>query len=67
MASGPLSGIRILEFSGIGPGPFRGMLLSDLGADIPRIDRKDGDRGEKTRVTRRASSSTGHAGGFDTP
>lgn len=35
----PLSGIRILEFAGIGPGPFCGMLLSDLGADVVRIDR----------------------------
>src|ERR1700681_312209 len=36
---GPLQGIRILEFAGIGPVPFAGMLLSDLGADIVRIDR----------------------------
>jgi alpha-methylacyl-CoA racemase len=36
---GPLKGIRILEFAGIGPVPFAGMLLSDLGADIVRIDR----------------------------
>jgi len=35
----PLSGIRILEFAGIGPGPFCGMLLSDLGADVVRVDR----------------------------
>lgn len=39
MASGPLTGIRIVEFQGIGPGPFCGMLLSDLGADVVRIDR----------------------------
>src|ERR1700744_2851486 len=38
-SGGPLSGIRILEFAGIGPVPFAGMLLSDLGADIVRIDR----------------------------
>ncbi len=57
MASGPLNGVRILEFNGIGPGPFCGMLLSDLGADILRIDRKDGDRGEKTHVTRRGRKS----------
>jgi alpha-methylacyl-CoA racemase len=37
--SGPLSGLRIVEFAGIGPGPFCGMLLSDLGADIIRVDR----------------------------
>ncbi len=37
--AGPLSGIRIVELAGIGPGPFSGMLLSDLGADIIRVDR----------------------------
>ena len=37
--AGPLSGIRILEIAGIGPGPFAAMLLADLGADILRIDR----------------------------
>jgi alpha-methylacyl-CoA racemase len=36
--SGPLSGVRVVEFEGIGPGPFCGMLLSDLGADVIRID-----------------------------
>jgi alpha-methylacyl-CoA racemase len=36
---GPLSGIKIVELAGIGPGPFAGMLLSDMGADIVRIDR----------------------------
>ena len=36
---GPLQGIRIIEFQGIGPGPFCGMILSDMGADIVRIDR----------------------------
>jgi alpha-methylacyl-CoA racemase len=36
---GPLSGIRILEIAGIGPGPFAAMMLSDMGADILRIDR----------------------------
>src|SRR5438132_2166080 len=36
---GPLSGVKIVELAGIGPGPFAGMLLSDMGADILRIDR----------------------------
>jgi alpha-methylacyl-CoA racemase len=36
--SGPLEGVRIVEFEGIGPGPFSGMLLSDMGADVIRID-----------------------------
>lgn len=39
MASGPLAGVKVVEFAGIGPGPFCGMLLSDLGADVVRIDR----------------------------
>jgi alpha-methylacyl-CoA racemase len=36
---GPLTGVKIVELAGIGPGPFAGMLLSDMGADIVRIDR----------------------------
>jgi alpha-methylacyl-CoA racemase len=36
---GPLNGVRVLELGGIGPGPFAGMLLADLGADVIRIDR----------------------------
>ncbi len=36
---GPLSGYRILEFSGIGPGPYAGQLLADLGADLICIER----------------------------
>jgi alpha-methylacyl-CoA racemase len=36
---GPLSGIKILEFQGIGPGPFCTMMLSDMGAEVVRIDR----------------------------
>lgn len=39
--SGPLAGVRIVEFAGLGPGPFACMLLSDLGADVVRIDRPD--------------------------
>ncbi len=42
MASGPLDGVKVLEFAGIGPGPFCCMLLSDMGADVVRIDRKGG-------------------------
>jgi alpha-methylacyl-CoA racemase len=36
---GPLSGITVIEIAGIGPGPYCGMLLADLGADVIRIDR----------------------------
>jgi len=38
-ASGPLKGYRIIELAGIGPAPFAAMVLSDLGADVVRIDR----------------------------
>ena len=37
--SGPLSGMKVLEVAGIGPGPFCGMMLADLGADILRVER----------------------------
>src|SRR3546814_6801722 len=40
--AGPLSGIRIIEFAGIGPGPFCGMMLADHGAEVIRIDRPGG-------------------------
>jgi alpha-methylacyl-CoA racemase len=36
---GPLAGIRIVELAGIGPGPFCAMLLSDMGAEVVRVDR----------------------------
>ncbi|MFO1398325.1 MAG: CaiB/BaiF CoA-transferase family protein [Burkholderiales bacterium] len=36
---GPLSGIRVLEFDAIGPGPFCGMMLADMGADVLLVDR----------------------------
>lgn len=37
--SGPLAGLKILELGGIGPGPFAGMLLGDMGAEVLRVDR----------------------------
>jgi alpha-methylacyl-CoA racemase len=37
--SGPLHGVRVLEFAGLGPGPFAVMMLSDMGAEVVRIDR----------------------------
>jgi len=39
VGKGPLSGVRIVEFAGIGPGPFCCMILADMGAEIIRIDR----------------------------
>src|SRR5205814_4223176 len=36
---GPLSNVKVIEIAGIGPGPFAAMLLSDMGADVVRVDR----------------------------
>ncbi len=40
---GPLAGIRVVEFAGIGPGPHCAMMLADMGADVLRIDREGGN------------------------
>jgi alpha-methylacyl-CoA racemase len=42
---GPLEGIKVVELAGLGPGPFAGMLLADLGADVLRVDRPGGGDG----------------------
>lgn len=42
--SGPLTGIRVVEVSGIGPGPFCAMMLADAGADVLRIERPGGPK-----------------------
>ncbi len=42
--SGPLHGYRIIELAGIGPGPFAAMLLSDLGAEVIRVERSQAVR-----------------------
>lgn len=49
----PLSGIRIVEFAGIGPAPFAAMLLGDMGAEIIRVDRPGGADPWTKRVIRR--------------
>lgn len=40
--SGPMSGLKVIELAGIGPGPHAAMILADLGADVVRIDRPGG-------------------------
>lgn len=42
--AGPLTGYRIIELAGIGPGPFAGMMLSDMGAEVLRVDRSQSVR-----------------------
>jgi alpha-methylacyl-CoA racemase len=43
--AGPLNGLRVVELSGIGPGPHAAMILGDLGADVVRVDRPSGAPG----------------------
>ena len=42
---GPLSGYRIIELAGIGPGPFAAMMLADMGAEVIRVERADAVKG----------------------
>jgi alpha-methylacyl-CoA racemase len=59
MTHGPLQGLKVVEFAGIGPGPFCGMLLSDMGADVVRIERGSPPATENpgTDIDRRGRSS----------
>ena len=40
--TGPLSGVKVVELAGIGPGPYAGQLLADMGADVVVVDRPGG-------------------------
>ncbi|GIK47961.1 MAG: CoA transferase [Hyphomonadaceae bacterium] len=57
MGKGPLAGVKVVEFQGIGPGPFACMLLSDMGADVVRVDRKGGGGASKFDVLARGRRS----------
>ena len=52
---GPLQGFRVIELAGIGPGPFCGMMLSDMGAEVIRVDRIGGGRGRDVLARNRRS------------
>lgn len=45
--AGPLTGFRIIELAGIGPGPFAAMMLSDMGAEVLRVDRTQAVGGDE--------------------
>ena len=47
---GPLKGVKVVELQGIGPGPYCGMMLADMGAEIIRVDRA-GSVGGEANVT----------------
>ena len=55
---GPLVGLRVVEFASIGPGPHCCMLLSDLGAEVVRIDRPGGSNYSNSVIERGRSSMT---------
>ncbi|MES2291286.1 MAG: CaiB/BaiF CoA-transferase family protein [Pseudomonadota bacterium] len=54
--AGPLDGIRIIEFAGLGPGPFCGMMLADHGADVIRIERPGGRLDPRDALARNRKS-----------
>jgi succinate--hydroxymethylglutarate CoA-transferase len=66
MNNGPLSGLRVLEFGQIAAGPFSGMLLADLGADVVKIERPDGGDGMRGWPPLVSNSESGErfSGGF---
>jgi alpha-methylacyl-CoA racemase len=51
--TGPLAGVRAVEFAGIGPAPFAAMLLADMGADVVRIDRPNFSGADSRDITLR--------------
>ena len=51
MSRGPLSGIRVIEISTFQQGPVAGMRLGDLGAEVIKIEPKDGDPGRRHMTT----------------
>jgi len=58
---GPLTGIKVLEVAGIGPGPFAAMMLADMGAEVLRLDRiaKRAPKGPSLDVLNRGRASVG--------
>ncbi len=54
---GPLAGVKVIEIAGIGPGPFCAMMLSDMGADVIRVDRKGARGGTKYDILSRGRKS----------
>jgi alpha-methylacyl-CoA racemase len=50
--SGPLTGFRVVEFAGIGPGPFACMMLADMGAEVITLDRPGANKNQKSATGR---------------
>lgn len=56
-SSGPLCGLRVVEFAGLGPAPFACMLLSDMGADVVTIDRPGKRLGDPANIVGRGRTA----------
>ena len=56
MAKAPLSGIKVIEFAGLAPGPFAGLILADWGADVIRLDRLSSETVPSEILTRHKRS-----------
>jgi len=54
---GPLHGLRVVELEGLGPAPFCGMLLADMGAEVVSISRKSSSRDRRAQVSERGKRS----------
>jgi crotonobetainyl-CoA:carnitine CoA-transferase CaiB-like acyl-CoA transferase len=63
-SKGPLSGLRVLEFGQIAAGPYVGMLLADLGADVVKVERPDGGDGMRDWPPLMAPEEPEHASRF---
>jgi alpha-methylacyl-CoA racemase len=57
--TGPLQGVKVIEFAGLGPAPFCAMLLSDMGAEVIRIDRPGAHGGGPAEILARGRRSAG--------
>jgi alpha-methylacyl-CoA racemase len=57
--TGPLAGIRIVEFAGLGPGPFASMMLSDMGADVVTLTRGEQKQGLRGAIMMRGRRQIG--------
>lgn len=62
---GPLHGVRIVEIAGIGPGPFAAMVLSDMGADVLRVERAQSVTGDFARENKEVLNRGRRSVGID--
>jgi crotonobetainyl-CoA:carnitine CoA-transferase CaiB-like acyl-CoA transferase len=63
-AHGPLQGIRVIDFGRFIAGPYCGMLLADMGADVIRVDRRQGSEDRYTGPVTAPKNGGGEGGGF---